>query len=106
MTTDNGTGDREALRAEIRRTRAELGETIEALAAKVDVKARLRNTATQTKQLVRQRADRAAGAVRGPVRDVGQLARHNIVPVGVVGAAAVGTVAIVILILVMRGRHR
>ncbi|MGW0435538.1 DUF3618 domain-containing protein [Micromonospora sp. NPDC003197] len=106
MTIDNGTGDREALQAEIRRTRAELGETIEALAAKADVKARLRSTAAQTKQRVRLQADRAAGVVRRPVRDAGQLARRNVVPVGVVGAAAVGAVTIVILIMVMRGRHR
>lgn len=33
--------DPEQLRAEIRRTRVELGETIEALAAKADVRARL-----------------------------------------------------------------
>ena len=37
--TGNGTGDTEALREEIRRTRVELGETMEALAAKADVKA-------------------------------------------------------------------
>lgn len=106
MTINNGMGDRESLQAEIRRTRAELGETIEALAAKADVKARLRSTAAQTKERVRLQADRAAGAVRRPVRDAGQLTRRNIVPAGVVGAAAVGTVAIVILILVMRRRHR
>ena len=43
--TGNGTGDAEALREEIRRTRVELGETMELLVARADVKARLRESA-------------------------------------------------------------
>ncbi|BCL16847.1 hypothetical protein GCM10017556_45860 [Micromonospora sagamiensis] len=62
--TGNGTGDPEALREEIRRTRVELGETVEALAAKVDVKARLREQAEQAKVRVREQAGQAKDRVR------------------------------------------
>ena len=54
MTQPNGAGDPQALREEIRRTRAELGETVQALAAKADVKARLKDSAVQTRERVRQ----------------------------------------------------
>jgi hypothetical protein len=39
-TPGGGTGDPEALQAQIARTRAELGETVEALAARADLRAR------------------------------------------------------------------
>ncbi|WP_433087981.1 DUF3618 domain-containing protein [Dactylosporangium sp. CA-052675] len=48
MTADGRVNDPEALRAEIVRTRAALGETLEALAAKTDVKARARAAADRT----------------------------------------------------------
>ena len=51
----------EALVEEINRTREELGNTVEALAAKVDVKAR-----------AQQRATEVSGQLKGKVRDVTQ----------------------------------
>ncbi|WP_432994135.1 DUF3618 domain-containing protein [Dactylosporangium sp. CA-233914] len=42
------TADADALRAEILRTRAALGQTVEALAAKADVKSRARAAARRT----------------------------------------------------------
>jgi hypothetical protein len=114
-TSGNGRGpvDPETLRAEIRRTRAELGETVQALAAKADVKARARESVSQARQRVRERAEHAVDVVRGqagsppgPVRatayDVGGLVNRNSVPlVALLGAAA----AVVVVLIVIRGRN-
>lgn len=62
--TGNGTGDTEALREEIRRTRVELGETMEALAAKADVKKRLKSSADQARERVREQAAMTVARVR------------------------------------------
>jgi hypothetical protein len=59
-----GKPDVEALRAEIKQTRSELGETVQALAAKADVKARAKEQVEQTKQRVRAQAAEATGKVR------------------------------------------
>jgi hypothetical protein len=69
----------EELRAEIKQTRAELGETVQALAAKADVKARARDQLEIAKGRARE------------------------LPVPLVLA---GAVAIVGIILVVRGRKR
>lgn len=92
MSGTNGGGDTEALRLEIARTRAELGETVQALAAKADVKARAREQVEQTRQRVRERAAHFAdtAVVRSPV------------PLGaLLGAAA----ALVVVLIVIRGRN-
>lgn len=68
------TEDAEALRAEIQVTRAELGETAQALAAKADVKGRAKEAAVDAK-------DRAVEVVRE--RPVPPLV------IAVVGAAAI-----------------
>ncbi|MBM0205568.1 DUF3618 domain-containing protein [Micromonospora sp. STR1s_5] len=123
--TGNGTGDTEALREEIRRTRVELGETMEALAAKADVKARLKESAEQAKErmreqaaqtVVRVRGQAARGAgmaraqayekgelVRAQAYDKGELVRRNPVPWAVVAAGAVATV---VVLMIVRGRRR
>jgi hypothetical protein len=79
--------DSEALREEIQHTRAELGETVQALASKTDVKAR-----------VRESAARRAELVKGSVRD----AARRPVPWIVLGAGA----AALAVLLVLRGRRR
>ncbi|GAA3350890.1 hypothetical protein GCM10020358_78500 [Amorphoplanes nipponensis] len=83
------------LRAEIAQTRADLGETAAALAAKTDVKARVRaraaGVAGQTTALAGTVRDRVATTVRRPV------------PVAVI--AAVATAATVALVLIRRS-HR
>ncbi|WP_426513888.1 DUF3618 domain-containing protein [Dactylosporangium sp. McL0621] len=139
MTTVAPAPDAQQLRAEIARTRAALGETVEALAAKADVKARVKNAAndatgrararaealagrTQTQAAalagrvraqathaaaaVTQRAGATAGSVTSTVRDPNlrrRLARP--VPLTVLGAAALGTVA-AITTLTLRNRKR
>jgi len=75
----------EELRAEIKQTRAELGETVQALAAKADVKARAR-------EQVEVARERALDTVR-----------TNQVPIVIVVAAAMALAGIV---LVLRGRRR
>jgi cobalamin biosynthesis Mg chelatase CobN len=120
--------DVEALRAEIKQTRADLGETVQALAAKADVKARAKEQVEQTKQKVKAQAAEAtekvreaAAAASGRVRHAGANARvavaeagdqalgvseqtrRNPIPVAVVLA---GVVAVVGVILIVRGRRR
>jgi hypothetical protein len=75
----------EELRAEIKRTRADLGETVQALAAKADVKAR----AKEQVEVARERAV--------------ETVRTNQVPIAIVVA---GAMAVVGIILVLRGRRR
>lgn len=54
----------EALREEIRQTRAELGVTVQALAAKADVKARVSQTAAQARERVKESAAQAGERVK------------------------------------------
>ncbi|MGC4807279.1 DUF3618 domain-containing protein [Micromonospora sp. DT233] len=115
--TSNGTGDgdTEALRAEIRRTRVELGETVEALAAKADVKARLRTSAEQAKERMREQTAQTVARVRGQAAQGVEAARDRTGPVVQSGlragpapwaAIAAGAVATVIVLLIIRGRRR
>jgi CHAD domain-containing protein len=60
---DAGAGADEIVE-DIERTREELGETIDALAAKLDVKAQVKNSANQTKANVVDAAGHTAGAAR------------------------------------------
>jgi cobalamin biosynthesis Mg chelatase CobN len=126
--SSGGKPDVEALRAEIKQTRADLGETVQALAAKADVKARAKEQVEQTKQKVKaqaaeatERVREAAAAASGRVRhaganarvaaaeagdqaqDVTEQARRNPIPVAVVLA---GVVAVIGVILIVRGRRR
>jgi anti-sigma-K factor RskA len=85
MTTEvssDGHGEVARLREDIIRTRAELGRTVEALAAKADVRARVQHTAEEAKLRVRESAQ---DAVRSPV------------PWAVLIAAAAAVAALVIL---------
>ena len=109
----DGKPDLDALRAEIRLTRAQLGETVEALAAKADVKARVKESAEQTAERVKESATQAAGRVRestgqavdrvrGSLHDAGYSARRRPVP----WLAIAGGAAALIVLLVIRRRRR
>ncbi len=63
-TAANPPTDPAALRAEIEQTRAELADTVEALAAKLDVKAQVGSAVSQAKDRVRASADRVTGRTR------------------------------------------
>jgi len=130
----NGSGtdkpDLDALRAEIKQTRAELGETVQALAGKADVKARAKESVEQTKAKVKaQVADatekatdalrQVAAGARGTAatatdkvkesgaldkaHEAGDQVRRNPVPLG---AVLLGVVAAIGVILIVRGRRR
>jgi hypothetical protein len=81
----------EALRAEIIETRAALGDTVQALAAKADVKARVRASAAQT-------ADRVKGSVR--------QARRAPETWMIVTAGAAATAAVILLLRGFSGNGR
>jgi anti-sigma-K factor RskA len=83
MTRSNTDHRQDELRAEIVQTRAALGDTVQALAAKADVKARVRASASQT-------ADRIKGSVR--------QARRSPETWMVVTAAAAATAAVILLL--------
>jgi hypothetical protein len=78
----DGSGEITRLRQDILQTRAELGATVEALAARADVRARVRETAEEAKVRVRQSAREAT---RSPI------------PWAVLIAAAAAVAAIVVL---------
>lgn len=103
--TGNGRarGDTEALREEIRRTRVELSETMEALAAKADVKKRLRSSTEQAKERMREQATEAAARVRGRARPRGERVHGSPVSFTVLAAGAVAAVAV---LMIVRGRRR
>ena len=124
-----GKPDVNALREEIKQTRAELGETVQALAAKADVKARAKDQVEQTKQKVIAQALDATDKVRGVAlqasgrvrvaaaqagdkaresgaldraQGAGEQVRRNPMP----AAVLIGVIALVGVILIVRGRRR
>ncbi len=90
----------EALRREIEQTRAELGETVEALAAKADVKARAQEAVDDAKQRARGALDSVAYQVGKQREKVAALSPQV---QAVIAAVAVGLVA---LLLVRKLRNR
>jgi hypothetical protein len=119
-----GKPDLVALRAEIKQTRADLGETVQALAARADVKARAREQVSLTKQRLLDQAVSATGRLReaaghatANVKDAagqsaaasGEVAhgaalrmRSNRIPPVLIVA---GLAAVVGVILIVRGRR-
>ncbi|GAA0512262.1 hypothetical protein Ade02nite_43950 [Paractinoplanes deccanensis] len=99
------------LRAEIKATRAELGETVQALAAKADVKARAKDQVEQTKARAKDQVEQTKQRLLGKVRTTADRVNHtgeevvrtSPVPLPLVVA---GVVAIVGVILIVRGRRR
>lgn len=112
--TGNGTGDVAALREEIRRTRVELGETMELLAARADPKALLRRSAEQARTRLRGQATLTMARMRGQATQQARVARTKAYEKGgAVGrsplpwaAVAAGAVATVVVLLIVRGRRR
>jgi hypothetical protein len=86
------------LQADIAQTRQELGETVEALTAKLDVKERTRQKAAETKQRVVDKAHSVQHAAIDKAHSVQHAAADNpqrTVPVAAIlllGALAVGIV--------------
>jgi len=125
MTANDGMGDPDALREEIRQTRADLGRTMQALATKANVKSRVREQAAQQKAHLREQAmhrkdelreqglhrmERArsrfrqtARSARGSAQRAQGTARQHPRPLAGVAAGAVATVLVV---LAVRRRRR
>jgi ElaB/YqjD/DUF883 family membrane-anchored ribosome-binding protein len=86
--------DPEQLREEIEETRRELGDTVEALAAKADVKSRVREKVEATKESAAHKKDELLGKARETSPDsvssgasqASQKARENPVPTAAIGA--------------------
>jgi hypothetical protein len=93
-----GDGAPEQIREEIEATRQELGDTIEALAHKTDVKAQAQHKIEETKASISEKKDELLGKAKQASPDsalnvanqASQKARENPVPLGLIGAFAVG----------------
>jgi hypothetical protein len=87
--------DPSTIRQDIEQTRAEMGDTVEALGYKTDVKTRAKNAISDKVGSAKQKVTGAApdsGEVKDQARRVKGMAEEN--PLGlVIGAAAVGFVA-------------
>ncbi len=96
-----GSRDPEQIQHEIEQTREQLGETVEALAAKTDVKTQVKQKLHSTKESVSQRSEELAGKARdaspesagAAASQASRKARENPLPVAAIGAFAVGFLA-------------
>ena len=95
-------GDPQLIRADIEQTRAELGDSVEALAAKADVKARARRGVEAAKVRASETAEAAAERVKDTAGQVGETVRRRPAPV----AAALAAVGAVIGSVVFLRRRR
>jgi hypothetical protein len=86
--------DPEQIRDEIEATRRELGDTVEALAAKADVKARVREKVHDTKASAAQKIGKAREAspdsVSSAATQAGATAKRNPIPMAALGAFVAG----------------
>src|SRR3954469_10969572 len=73
-----GRADVVALRGEIRQTRAELGETVQALTAKADVKARAREQVEQTKQRAKDQVEHTRQMVMHQAAEAAEKVRSRV----------------------------
>jgi ElaB/YqjD/DUF883 family membrane-anchored ribosome-binding protein len=90
------------LRADIAQTRAELGETVQALAAKADVKARLHESADEAKARLREGLAEAPEKAQELAARTGRAVRRNPVPY----VAVAGAVALIVLLIQWRRSSR
>ncbi|WP_433363259.1 DUF3618 domain-containing protein [Actinoplanes sp. CA-142083] len=70
--------DPQQLRAEIEQTRADLGETVEALAAKTDIKSRAKEAASDATERAKVAASDAAGRAKEAATDAVGKAREKL----------------------------
>jgi ElaB/YqjD/DUF883 family membrane-anchored ribosome-binding protein len=89
--------DPDAIRADIERTREQLGDSVEALAAKTDVKAQARQRLAATKDRARHAAQDAGGRAKVTAQQAGQTVRQRPAPIlGVLAAIAAAIGAVVL----------
>jgi ElaB/YqjD/DUF883 family membrane-anchored ribosome-binding protein len=86
--------DPEQIQEEIEETRREMGDTVEALAAKADVKARVKDKVEHTKEAAAEKLGKAKDAspdgVASGASQATQKAKENPIPVAAFGAFAAG----------------
>lgn len=95
------TQDPEQIQRDIEKTRAELGDTVEALAEKTDVKTRVKQKIDQTKASVTAKKEQLLGKAKeaspdgasGVVAQVSRMARDNPLPLAAAGVFAFGFIA-------------
>jgi ElaB/YqjD/DUF883 family membrane-anchored ribosome-binding protein len=87
---DGAPKDPEQIREEIEETRRELGDTVEALAAKADVKSRVREKVGSTKESAAEKLGKARqvspDSVSSAAAQATTTAKENPIPVAAVGA--------------------
>lgn len=118
MTNSETPTDPQQLRAEIERTRAELGETVQELAAKADVKSRAKQAVGDAAGRARQRlagvqeqATQAAGTVAGKASAARRQLADSDLPASVrrplpLAAIAAGAAALIITVVAVARRRR
>jgi ElaB/YqjD/DUF883 family membrane-anchored ribosome-binding protein len=95
------TQDAQEIQREIEQTRAELGDTVEALAQKADVKAQAKQKLEDTKASVTEKKEQLLGKAKDTSPDMAvsaasgaaQKARENPVPLALAGAFVAGLLA-------------
>lgn len=98
------------IQADIEKTRKELGETVEALSAKADVKARAKQKAADTKERITEKAQESRHVVVEKAHAAQSTARHAVtdstgsVKPGVPIAALVAAAVIIGVVLWRRRR--
>jgi ElaB/YqjD/DUF883 family membrane-anchored ribosome-binding protein len=91
-------GNADAIRADIATTRAELGDSVEALAAKADVKDRAKKTVAAAKDRAGDTAQVATERAKDTARQVGETVRRRPAPLaGVLAAVAAAIGAVVVI---------
>jgi len=118
MSTPDTPADPQQLRSQIERTRSDLGETVQQLAAKTDVKTRAKQAVGDTTDRARQKlaglkdqTAQAAGTVAQKASTAKQQLANSDLPAPIrrplppVAIAAVVIAAIVTYIVVTRRRH-
>ena len=88
--------DPDAIRADIERTRSQLGDSVEALAAKADVKARAQQRLAGAKDQARRAAQTAGKRAKATAQQTGQTVRQRPAPTAGVLAAVAAAVGAVI----------
>ncbi|GIE28533.1 hypothetical protein Ait01nite_015780 [Actinoplanes italicus] len=105
MTSNSTPAGQERLTSEIRQTRADLGATVEALAAKTDVKTRAKQAVSDTAAQARDRVSaattstaRLAGSTKERLAEAGRrpTTRRALPPAAIALAAAVGATIVVV----------
>jgi Protein of unknown function (DUF3618) len=96
-TVDQRKDGPEEIRHDIEQTREELGDTVDALSHKADVKTQLKSKVEEGKEALREKQQEAK--VKG--RQLGEQARERPAPVGV----AAGLAALVLVLFVIRRRR-